>query len=273
MSKLTVVGVRNAKAGRHPDGLGLYLLVKPTGSRSWLLRIQVDKRRRDIGLGTVDLVGKRTAIDNEIPILQRKVLTLAEAREKSELLRRLAKSGRDPVTERDRDRAKVPTFEEATKACYADLKSGWSPRRQDAFLASLQRHAYPALGKRRVDQIQAHDIRDMIAPIWNEIPDMARTVRQRVGTVLNYAKSKGWREAEAPGKSVTMGLARHGSGKNYAAMPYAKVPAFVAGLSAKTETVGRLALLFVIHTAARSGEVRNASWSHIDLERVRRQVS
>jgi hypothetical protein len=112
MSKLTVVGVRNAKTGRHPDGLGLYLLVKPTGSRSWLLRVQVDKRRRDIGLGAVDLVGKRTAIDNEIPILQRKVLTLAEAREKSELLRRLAKSGRDPVTERDRDRAKVPTFEE-----------------------------------------------------------------------------------------------------------------------------------------------------------------
>ena len=54
---------------------------------------------------------------------------------------------------------------------------------------------------------------------------------------------------------------------NFAAMPYSDVPAFVADLREKQITVGRLALLFVMLTAARSGEVRSARWSHIDLER------
>ncbi len=107
----------------------------------------------------------------------------------------------------------------------------------------------------------------MLAPIWTKKPEMARKVRQRAGIVLNYAKSKGWRETEAPGKSVTIGLARQGAGRNYASMHYADVPAFVARVSAMPETVGRLALLFAIHTASRSGEVRKTRWSHIDLER------
>jgi integrase len=107
----------------------------------------------------------------------------------------------------------------------------------------------------------------MLAPIWLEIPEMARKVRQRASVVLNFAKAKGWRSTEAPGKSVTIGLARHTAGGNFAAMPYEQVPAFVADLEAKTETVGRMALLFTIHTAARSGEVRHARWSHVDLDK------
>jgi integrase len=249
IAKLTVVGVRNAKPGRHADGLGLYLLVKPSGARSWLLRVQVDKRRRDIGLGSIT------------------DLTLTEAREKAATLRKAARKRLDPVAERDKDRRPVPTFAEAAKACHADLKSGWSARHVATFLSSLERHAFPAIGGRRIDQIEAHDLRDMLAPIWTEIPDMARKVRQRATTVLNYAKSKGWRAAEAPGKSVIMGLARHGAGLNYAAMPYSELPGFVQAVHDKSVTMGRLALLFVIHTAARSGEVRHARWSHIDFER------
>ena len=107
----------------------------------------------------------------------------------------------------------------------------------------------------------------MLAPIWLELNDMSRKVRGRVTTVLNYAYSKGWRPTEAPGKSVTMGLAKRPAGGNYAAMPYADVPTFVAGLSAKPDTVGRMALLFTIFTAARSGEVRHALWAHIDLDK------
>jgi integrase len=70
-----------------------------------------------------------------------------------------------------------------------------------------------------------------------------------------------------PGKSVAMGLARHTAGGNYAAMPYDQVPAFMRSIEGKVETVGRMALRFVIHTAARSGEVRHMRWSHVDLEK------
>jgi len=264
---LTAIGIKNAKPGRYADGDGLYLLVKATGARSWLLRVQVEGKRRDIGLGSVDLLGKRDPAEENVPILSRRRLTLAEAREKAGILCRLAKAGRDPIIERDKDRSHVPTFKEATTKCHADLKSGWSQRNAAAFLASLEDHAFPALGRYRVDHIEASHIRDMLAPIWTEIPTMARKVRQRVGIVLNYAKAKGWRASEAPGKSVTMGLARGHKGGNFAAMPYAEVPALMATLEAKTVTVGRLALRFLILTGARSGEVRNATWAQVETDK------
>jgi integrase len=266
LGRLTTAGVRNAKPGRHADGDGLYLLVKASGSRTWLLRVQVDGKRRDIGLGSVDLASR--SIDGliEIPLLHRRRLSLAEARDKCAVLRKAAEAGLDPILERDRDRRGIPTFEQAAEQTHAALKGQWAPRQQDDFLSSLRRHAFPSIGAQRVDYISVADIQETLRPIWQEVPDMARKVRQRIGTVLNFAHSKGWRPAEAPGKSVSMGLAKRKAGGNYAAMPYVDVPAFVSALRASPETLGRLALLFTIYTAARSGETRHARWSHIDLE-------
>jgi integrase len=248
MGSLTAIGVRNAKPGRHGDGSGLYLLVKNSGSRSWLLRVQRDGKRRDIGLGSIA------------------ALNLAEAREKAAELRKHALNGRDPIAERDRDRRPIPTFKEATKAAHGDLKSGWAPKHAAAFLSSLEEHAFGPLGNLRVDTIDAAVIRDMLAPIWTRIPSMARKVRHRIGTVLNYAQSKGWRANEAPSKAVTLGLPRQASGSNFAAMPYAEVPNLVADVMGRPQTTGRDALMFLLFTAARSGEVRSARWSHIDLD-------
>jgi len=267
MPSLTMIGIKSAKVGRHPDGDGLYLLVKATGARSWLLRVQVEGKRRDIGLGSVDLTGKRDPAEEDVPILIRRRLSLAEAREKAAILRRFAKAGRDPVIERDKDRSSAPTFKDAAVQCHSDLKSGWAPRNAAAFLASLEEHAFPALGRFRVDHIEASHIRDMLAPIWTDIPSMAKKVRQRVGTVLNYAKAKGWRATEAPVKSVTIGLARGQKEGNFPAMPYADVPSFVGMLEAKSLTVGRLALRFLILTGARSKEVRFAAWDQIDTSK------
>ncbi len=266
MGRLTATGVRNAKPGRHADGDGLYLLVKPTGGRSWLLRVQVDGRRRDIGLGSVELTSRPSDGLIDIPLLHRKRLSLAEAREKCAVLRKAAEAGLDPVRERDRDRRGIPTFEEAAEQTHAALKSQWAPRQQEAFLSSLRRHAYPSIGDHRVDRITAADMQAVLEPIWTKTPDMARKVRQRIGTVLNFAHRKGWRPTEAPRASVSVGLAKREKGGNYAAMPYAEVPLFVAGLASEPESMGRLALLFTIYTAARSGETRHARWSHIDLD-------
>jgi integrase len=192
-------------------------------------------------------------------------LSLAEAREKAATLRKHALNGRDPIHERDRDRGPAPTFREATKAAHKALKGGWADKNAAAFLSSLEEHAFPRLGDLRVDTIEASNVRDMLEPIWLKLPVMARKVRQRAGTVLNFAKSKGWRTAEAPGRSVTVGLARQPAGGNFDSMPYADVPAFMAGLRGKAETNGRLALMFQILTAARPGEVRSARWAHINL--------
>lgn len=249
MGKLTVVGARNARPGRHADGLGLYLLVKPTLAKSWLLRVQVAGQRRDIGLGGFT------------------DLTLVEAREEAARLRKVARAGGDPVLERDKDRRPVPPFRKAAEECHAELSKGWTDKHAAAFLATLKEHAFAALGNIRVDHIEASTIRDALAPIWIEKPVVARKVRQRIGTVLNFSKSKGWRATEAPTSSVTVGLSRQPKGKSFAAMPYVDVPDFFGAASAKVDTIGRLALLFTITTAARSGEVRSARWSHIDLDK------
>ncbi|WP_420142309.1 tyrosine-type recombinase/integrase [Sphingomonas sp.] len=271
MAKLTALTVKNAKAGRHADGGGLYLLVKPTGARSWLLRIQADGKRRDVGLGTADLSSRATGKGDPspiaIPILHRRLLTLGEAREKANILRAAAKAGLDPVLERDRERRSIPKFMDAAKEAHAALKSGWTAKGAQTFLSSLENHAFDGLGNKRVDGITAADISAVLAPIWTAKPDMARKVRQRIGTVLNFAHGKGWRPTEAPGRSVTVGLPRQPKGGNYDAMPYAELPAFVAELTSKPASTGRRALLFQIYTAARPGEVRGARWGQIDFDK------
>lgn len=271
VATLTAKAVTNAKAGRHADGGGLYLLVKPTGARSWVLRVQVDGKRRDIGLGAVETsaLALRSDIGDDIPLEEKARLTLSEARELATRLRNAAKAGRDPVAERQKDRKAPPTFRDAAKATHAAqvTSHGWSAKTAAAFLSSLETHAYPKLGNRRVDLIEAEDIANALAPIWTAKPDMAKKVRQRIAAVLDYASAKKWRSTDAPRKSVSALTGKTKKGGNFPAMPYADVPAYYRSLSESTPTKGRLGLMLAIATGARSIEVREARWQHIDIEK------
>ncbi len=268
MGQLTAKFIQHAKAGRHGDGNGLYLLVKKDGSRSWVLRVQVAGRRRDIGLGGVEFNSLKlpSEIGNDVPLEQRKKLTLAEVRELAARLRNVAKAGRDPVTERTKSRTPPPSFREAAIATHKAQSHAWSQRTADAFLSSLREHAFPTLGKRRVDTINAEDVASALIPIWTTKPAMAKKVRQRIATVLDYSAAKNWRDTEAPRNQVRTLTGKPKSGKHFPAMPYPELPAYFRGLSSANETVGRLALMFLIATAARSTEVREARWCHVDLK-------
>jgi integrase len=249
VGKLNALTVKNAKPGRHGDGGGLYLLVKPTGARSWLLRVRVEGRRRDIGLGSIAK------------------LSLAEAREEAAKLLKHALNGRDPVVERDRRTFVAKTFRDATLATHVAKTDGWAAKTADAFLSSLAEHAYPTLGDLLVEHIEAADIARALKPIWTAKPAMAVKVRHRIGVVLSFAKASKWRTTDAPMRELGHLLSRQEAGGAMAAMPYAEVPAFVVDLEAKAPTTGRLALLFALATAARSGEVRQARWEQIDLDK------
>ena len=258
--------ISKAKPGRHSDGRGLYLLVKPTGTRSWVLRVQHNGHRRDIGLGSVAL--EQIPYVEDVPIIRRRSLTLAEAREKARIGRELARAGLDPRTEWTIEEKVVPTFETAAKEYHRQVAKAWRNGKHGAqWIKTLETHAFPIIGKRRIDGIDAPDIQRVLMPIWLSIPETARRVRQRIGVVLDYAKGKGWRETEAPMRALgqLMSGLRQPKGKNFAAMPYQQLPDFFRGLSEKDPSVGRLAVQFLILTAARSGEVRGAKWSEIDL--------
>lgn len=249
MHKLNFKTVEHAKTGRHADGFGLYLLVSKSGAKSWVLRVQVNGRRRDIGLGSIAL------------------LTLAEARDKARELRKIAKLGRDPIAERDKIKIVVPTFGTAAETCHREgPPCRWQKRHSDAFLSSLKRHAFPRLGRLFVDGIDENNIVAVLAPLWHEKPAAARKLRQRIVTVLDFSKVKGWRSVGAPSISPRAMLGKQPKAGNFAAMPYKDVPAFVADEMGKAATPSRLALIFTMLTAARSREVRTACWSHIDFE-------
>ncbi|GGC23131.1 integrase [Novosphingobium marinum] len=250
MGKLTELKVKNAKPGVYGDGAGLYLRVKPSGSRSWILRVQFQGRREDIGLGGYPAD-----------------LTLAEAREKAYYLRKLARQGKNAREERDREKVRIPTFREAMQSAHNELSKGWSEKNAAAFKSSLSDHVLPKLGSKRVDQITTADVIATLSPIWTEKPAIAQKVRVRLMQVLSFSKARGWRAAALPdSRELRDGLAKQPKSGNFAAMPYKQVPDFLAGQLALEQTSGRLALLFTILTAARSGEVRSARWEHIDIE-------
>lgn len=250
MPALTVLRVKNAKPGRHSDGKGLYLLVKPSGARSWVLRVQTDGRRRDFGLGPADLV------------------SLEEARDKAREGRKMSKAGFDPSKEWKRVRTVVPTFEVAARQYHENVKRGWKKGKHgDQWLATLEAYAFPLIGQWTVDEIDAAAIQKALLPIWLVVPETARRVRQRIGSVLDFSHAQGWRPTEAPMRAVAKGLPKQPKkGAHFAAMPYADLPDFMSSLRSEEATLGRLALQFTVLTAARSGEVRGATWEEIDSE-------
>lgn len=248
---LTALKVKNAKPGRHVDGRGLCLMVKPSGARTWVLRMQKDGRRRDYGLGS--------AFD----------VSLAEARDAAMALRRQVREGVDPVAERRKTRKVVPSFETAALDCYEALKEGWKNRRHANWISSLENHVFPLIGTKAVDQVDSACVVDVLSPIWLEIPDTARRILQRIGAVLDFAHIKGWRKEETSLRSVRKGLPRQvDKGGHLEAMPYADVPALMAKLAAASPTTGRDALRFTIYNAVRSNETRFAVWTEFDLERA-----
>jgi integrase len=262
---LSVRKIEHAKPGRYADGNGLYLLVKPTGSKSWVLRVQHNGRRHDYGLGTA-ITG---LIDVDLPIQKRRSLTLAQARKKARIARELAKAGINPTSYWRGREDTVPTFERVAEEYHHQLSKGWRNGKHGAqWLATLKGYAYPVIGTKLVDEIDAGDIQRVLAPIWLSKGETARRVRQRIGAVLDYAHGRGWREAEAPMRAVQqlLGGIKQPRGGSFAAMPYRDVPAFMAKLRERDASVGRLALQFLILTAARSGEVRKMRWADVDPE-------
>jgi hypothetical protein len=201
--------VKAAKAaGRYGDGRGLFLEVGPSGSGSWIVRVQRDGKRRDFGLGS------------------RETVPLSLARERAAAIRSQVEAGLDPVAERKKAEG-VPTFRQAAAAAHGERKAGWRNGKHDAqWLRTLEVYAFPTVGDMRVNEIEAPAVRDLLAAIWLEKPETARRVRQRVGAVLDWAHAKGYRESEAPMRAIGKGLPRQaGKRGHHAALPYADVPA------------------------------------------------
>ena len=246
---LTALKVLNARPGRHADMQGLYLIVRSSGSRSWMLRLQHRGRRRDFGLGPVGDV------------------SLADARILVSDYRKIVRNGLDPVKTLGLRRKAAASFETVARNCYDAMKGGWKDQRHASWLSSLENHAFPAIGKTPIDAIDSAAVLGVLEPLWLTIPDTARRILQRIGTVLDYAHIKGLVPEEISLRSVTRGLPRQNRKVTHReAMAYSDVPAFMKKLLVLANSTGRDGLKLTVMTAVRSNETRFATWREFDLE-------
>lgn len=236
--------------GLLSDGGGLYLNVKPTGAKSWAFVWRRDGKRTEMGLGAYPAVGlaraRKLAADHRVAIAE----------------------GRNPLVEKKKD--EEPLFGECVELFLGSMEGQWrNDKHRAQWRSTLFTHA-AALHTKRVSQVDTTAVLEVLTPVWTRLPETASRLRGRIERVLDFAKAKGWRTGENPAlwrghlKNVLPARQRLSRG-HHAALPYGEVPVMVERLRALPGVSAR-ALEFLILTAARSGEVREAMWSEIDLD-------
>ncbi|MEM8631092.1 MAG: tyrosine-type recombinase/integrase [Pseudomonadota bacterium] len=242
--------------GRHGDGNGLYLVVDPSGARRWVVRVTVKGQknrkgaplRTDFGLGGANLV------------------TVDEARERALEYRRMARSGLNPRFNAKRE---IPSFEELGRQIHIDRLPTWkNAKHGQQWLNTLRDYAFPKIGRMPVDSIGQPEVLMCLSPIWTDKHETARRLAQRIKTVLDVAKSKGFRSGENPVTEIRDAKVLptvRAKPQHHDAMPWREVPAFYAKLSTRNAMAAK-ALRFTILTAARTSEVLEMKWPEVDFE-------
>jgi len=254
--KLTKKLIENLGAGRHGDGNGLYLVVDPSGARRWIVRVvvkgQKNKKgaplRTDFGLGGADIV------------------TLPQARDRALEYRRMAKQGLNPRFNAKQD---IPTFEEIAQQVHIDRLPTWkNAKHGQQWINTLRDYAFPKIGRMPVDAIGQPEALMCLSPIWTEKHETAKRLAQRMKTVLDVAKSKGFRSGENPITAIKDARVLpkvKSKPKHHAAMRWQDVPAFYADLKAR-DAMAAKALMFTCLTGSRTSEVLKMQWGEVDLE-------
>ena len=262
--ELSALAVQRLTApGMHAVGgvAGLYLCVSPSGSRSWIARVNVDGKRREMGLGSFPDV------------------SLSIAREKARAARSDTTMGIDPVAHRKEARsarqalkATQKTFADCAKAYIEAHSDSWRNAKHRAqWPATFETYVYPTMGTVLVGEVTQAHVMAVLLPIWKTKTQTATRLRGRIEQVLAWATAAGFRQGEncarwtglldqllpTPGK---VSKPRH-----HPAVRVDDMPAFIKALR-QHDGLSPKALEFAVLTAARSGEVRGANWAEIDLE-------
>ncbi len=238
--------------GRYGDGRGghgLTILVKRRKngrlSKTWAQRIRIHGKETNLGLGSYPAV------------------TLAEARRRALRNRQAIEEGRNPREDR------IPNFNAAVETVIALHSTKWKPGglTEKHWRSSLNTYAHPKLGNKRVDRITSRDVLACLSPIWTSKPETARKVRRRIAAVMKWAIAQGYREDNPADDRIPAALGNNRTPPQHArSLHHSQVSAAIRTIEntrAHWATIAAFKLLTL--TAARSGEVRNATWDEIDL--------
>ena len=254
LNRLSVAAIKYLETpGWHADGGGLYLEIDANGRKRWAMRLTVNGKRRDFGLGPLHKV------------------SLAEAREMAAIYRAKAYRGIDPVAHKKKSLATsaVPTFKDVAEQVHRQRAQGWSNSKHvDQWINTLRDYAFPVIGDMPVCDIATPDILKVLTPIWNSKAATARNVRQRLSIVLEWARAAGFRSGDNPVGLIGDALPRQKkSDRHHAALPYPEVASFIGKLrDGQAAPMTKLAFEFLILTAVRTTEARKARWDEVDFQ-------
>lgn len=258
---LTDRRVKALGVGKHYDagGTGLLLRVTKDDRRAWVQRLTIAGKQRELGHGVYPKV------------------SLAAARLAAAQAKDVALAGGDPIAERKGAQkvrlaaavARLRTLGDAATAYLEAHGAGWKPGARREFRSRLARHAALLMDKPVAD-LTVDDVRATLAPLWITKTPTATTLRSNLRHVIDYARAAGWRDSANPAMwdgTLRPLLARPSAvhtGGHHAALPWPKVPSFVAALRKREGKPARVLELSIL-CASRSGEVRGMVWGEVDL--------
>ena len=248
-SRLTERFVRTAGPGRHGDGHGLHLLVRRSGTRSWVQRLVIRGQRYDLGLGGYPLV------------------SLAEARNVAFENRRVARSGGDP--RKSRPSSEAPTLRAVVEQVIASRRPGWRGSQTEAdWRRSFDKYIFPSLGDDvRVDQVTLDDVIAVVQPYWKGRGSTGYLLRQRFDVVLRWAQVKKYRLGNPAHQALELLNKVHRDPDHRPSLSHTKVCAAMEALRASSAPpVVKDLLFFIVLTGARLTEAAKATWSEIDFD-------
>jgi integrase len=247
--KLTTKFVESISvAGKYYDQHGLFLHVRQSGAKKWLQRYTFNGRRREVGLGSA------------------KIVSVANARKTAHQNLVLVSEGIDPIEDKKQN-SLIPTFEVAAREVYEANRPTWRNAKHAAqFITTLETYAFPTIGSMSVKDINSSHILSVLSPIWVKKSETAKRLRQRLSTVFKYSVAQQWRNDDPANTAIVEALPNHKKKVMHRkSLSYNDIAGFLETISGSSAGVNtKLGLEFLILTAARSGEVRNAHWTEIE---------
>ena len=262
VEKLSALAVTRASApGYYNDGAGLYLQVAKAGTKSWIFRFRMGGKQREMGLGPLHTV------------------SLAQARDKAKECRALLLEGTDPLEARNAvkldaalERARTVTFDHCAEQYIAAHRGSWKNAKHAAqWESTIATYASPIIGELPVAAVDTALVVKVLQPIWQEKTETATRLRSRIENILDWATVSKFRTGENPARwrghldNLLADPNKVAKVAHHVALPWQDIGAFMIDLRQRAGSAAR-AVEFAILTAGRSGEVRGARWSEIDLD-------
>jgi len=271
--------------GRHAvGGPGLYLEIDAEGNRRWVFRFSFQGRRTTKGLGAY--CKKTNTLENARSRALELRIEIQKGRNPVELdkTRRLEQAQRTRAQKEPQREPTVFSFRQCADDWYRSKEATWlNPKHKDQIRNTLRDYVYPHFGDKSVCDIGRDEVLQALTPIWNSKPETASRVRQRIESILDYAKATGRRTGDNPAswkgnlsailpatgtlkrrKTLSPSVEAQRQEGHFRALHYSLLPEFFRELHSK-ESIGALALKFTILTAARTGMVLAARREQFNL--------